>query len=53
MYSAVWVNQFEFKKTCIAYVINNVSLQRNYVKIEYKSGRNFINIYFDTQFNYI
>ena len=33
MYSAVWVNQFEIKYTCIEFVINNASSQGNNVKI--------------------
>ena len=36
MYSTAWVNQFEIKGTCIEFVINNVSLQGNNVKIKLK-----------------
>ena len=34
MYSLVWMNQFERKDMCIEFVINNVSLQGNDVKIK-------------------
>ena len=34
MYSAAWVNQVEMKDTCIEFVINNVSLQGDNVKIK-------------------
>ena len=34
MYSTVYVNRFEIKGTSIEFVINNVSLQGNNVKIK-------------------
>ena len=33
-YPTAWMNQFEIKYTCIEFVINNVSLQGNNVKIK-------------------
>ena len=36
MYSAVWVNQFEMKDTCIEFAVDNVSLQGE-DKIEIKN----------------
>ena len=51
MNSTAWVNQFEIKGTCIEFVINDVSLQGNYVRI--KLNLNMEKICRDSSLNFL